>query len=405
LLSLAFPLRRWGAAMGLGFGLALGTQAQTPATATLAQALDAAWSLSPSSRASANRLDELQARQRAARSLLPGPPVATLAHRTDRLTANGGLREYEAELGLPLWNPGVRNATQRQIGTELDLFQHQQALARLKLAGELRDLMAQAHLARTEHDLAVRRRIEANQLANDVDRRVKAGDLPRIDALLTQAAARQAEGAEALANAALARILGQWRALTGGLPLPSAAEQPAASSHHPAVHAAQAQVRSAQARLALAEADRRDPMELGVGMTRERPATGASTETSLRIALRVPLGGDIRNAHRLAGARAELDAAQADADALARQMDAEQTAATGTLSAARLNEAQAEQRAALVAQAHALTVKAYRLGEIDLPARLRADNEKFDADLSLARARMDVQRAIAQMNQAHGMLP
>jgi len=56
-------------------------------------------------------------------------------------------------------------------------------------------------------------------------------------------------------------------------------------------------------------------------------------------------------------------------------------------------------------EAQALIAKSYQLGESDLPARLRADNERFDADLALARARSDVQRAIARLNQSLGLLP
>lgn len=401
--SLSLQMRRALAAAVLSLGLLLPAQAQT--APTLRQALDAAWALSPASRAATHRLDELQARERAAQSLVSGPLSATLAHRTDRLNANGGLREYEAELELPLWNPGVRGATQRQTGAERAAFEPQQALARLKLAGELRALAAQVAQARAERELAARKLDEATRLAADVERRVKAGDTARVDALQSLAAARQAEGAVAQADAALSSAQQQWRALTG-LALPAALdEQPGTATDHPAVLAAQAQLRAAQARLALADADRRDPMALGVGVTRERAATGAAAETSVRFALRIPFGGDTRNAARLAAARAELDTAQAEAEATVRHTAADQAAASAALDAARRNESLAAQRATLATQVQALMGKAYQLGEADLPTRLRADNDKFDADLSLARAHIDVQRAIAQLNQAFGLLP
>ena len=63
------------------------------------------------------------------------------------------------------------------------------------------------------------------------------------------------------------------------------------------------------------------------------------------------------------------------------------------------------ERARLSTEVQALVAKAYRLGESDLPTRLRADSEKFEADLSLARARVGLQRAISQLNQALGLLP
>ena len=123
-------------------------------------------------------------------------------------------------------------------------------------------------------------------------------------------------------------------------------------------------------------------------------------DTSVRFALRIPLGGDSRNAAKLAAALAELDTAQAQADAVARQTEADVAAAHAGLDAARSQEAFAAQRATL-----ALVAKSYQLGESDLPTRMRADNEKLDADLSLARARIELQRAISQLNQSFGTLP
>jgi cobalt-zinc-cadmium efflux system outer membrane protein len=117
------------------------------------------------------------------------------------------------------------------------------------------------------------------------------------------------------------------------------------------------------------------------------------------------LGSGGRNATKLAAARAELDAAQAQADVVLRQLDADVTAAHAALDAARSQEALAAQRAALSQQMQALVAKSHRLGESDLPTRMRADNEKLDADLSLARARIELQRAISQLNQSLGYLP
>ncbi|OYT92594.1 MAG: hypothetical protein CFE43_08080 [Burkholderiales bacterium PBB3] len=390
----------------------------TSTPTTLRAALEAAWALHPSSRASGHRTAELDARARAARSFTSGPASLGLAHRTDAWSGDAGLREVEAELEVPLWNPGVRRATQNQVTADTSALAWQQSAERLKLAGEVREAAAQLALARVERDAAVRKHLEATQLADDVERRVKAGDTARVDALQARASAQQAQGLQAQSDAALLRALGQWRTLTGQLQsaslderLPSAGAEAGAEAgvnrqnEHPTLQAAQAQVHSARTRLALTEADRRDPMALGLGVTRERAAAGANLETSVRLALRIPLGGDSRNAPKLAAARAELDAAQAQADAVARQLDADIAAAHADLDAARRQEALAVQRATLSMQMQALVAKSHRLGESDLPTRMRADNEKLDADLSLARARIALQRAISQLNQSLGTLP
>lgn len=378
-------------------------QSQPP---SLAQAVDAAWALSTAARSQANRQVELEARQRASQALLAGPASITLSQQNDRFNARQGYRENEAELALPLWNPGVRQATARQIDADRNTLQTQAAATKLRLAGELRELLASAHLATVERDLAARKQADAAALLQDVQRRVQAGDSPRIDRLQAQATERQAAVQLAQAQSALAQLLAQWRVLTGLTQL----AQPETSlgtalPEHPATLASQAQLASSQARLALTEADRRDPLELGLGVRNERDSTSSATQNSLRFALRIPFGGDNRNAPKLAAARAELDAAQAEFDAAQRQRQSDLATAQTAWHSAQAALALASERAALSSEAQALVAKAYRLGESDLPTRLRFEADKFDAELALARARIEAQRATARFNQANGLLP
>ncbi len=384
--------------------------AATHRTPSLREALAAAWALSPAARSDDNRRADLQARERAASSWINGSPSALLAQRSDRFGNNGGLREYEAELELPIWSPGVRGAAQRELAAQRLAFEPRQAAAQLRLAAEVREAAAGLALARSESELATRKHGEAQTLAQDVERRVKAGDSARVDALQAQALRAQAASAEAQAHMALLRRQHQWRALTGLAAAPPLEETPpdlAASltPEHPALQAATARVQAAQAGLEFSEADRRDPMAVGVGVARERASFGAAGETSLRLALKIPFGTDARNAPRIAAARAELDAAQAERDAIERQLQGELLSARAELEAARRTQAAMAERARLGTEVQALVAKAYRLGESDLPTRLRADSEKFEADLSLARAGAGLQRAISQLNQSLGLLP
>ena len=397
------------------------TESQPPVPApqyapTLRQALDAAWQLSPSMRAEGNRRSELAAKEKAATSWISGEPVAGIAHRTDGLNRNEGFREYEAGLELPLWNPGVRAAAQADVSAQRLGFDGQFQLAKLKLAGELRTLSAGIATARVELDLNKRKLSEATALTQDLSRRVKAGENARVDSLQSQVLEQQAQAAIAQAESQLLRFQSQWRSLTGmstvappDEPLASAlsgqSDAVTLSADHPALRSAQARVSSAQAKLALAAADKRDPMSVGLGLARERANFAGANDTKLRIALRIPLGGDNRNAPRQAAAAAELDTAQADLDAAQRQLPAEVAAATSDLRAARAAQTAARERVRLSTEVQTLITKSWRLGDSDLPTRLRADNEQFEASLSFAKASIDVQRGIANLNQAHGLLP
>ncbi len=380
--------------------------AQTPAPVSLRAAVDAAWNLSPQARSQQNRLAELDARRNAAASWFSGPPALTLAHRTDSVGTNEGLREMEAEISAPVWSPAVRRATSAQVDAERNTLELQVLRARAALAADVRDLAAQLALARIERDVVQRKLQDAQQLASDIKRRVDAGEVARVDHLQALAAQHQSSTALAQTEAALNRLQAQWAALTGLASVASLEETESTQSQpHPEQLAAEAQLRSAQANLDLTAADRRDPIELGVGMTRERPTAGAASERSIRFVVRIPFGSESRNAPKLALARAEVDEAQAQALAAARTVDAERNAAQAELAATRSAQSLAAEREALAREVHGLIAKSYQLGESDLQIRLRAEAERFDAELSHARARVETQRAISKLNQAFGVLP
>lgn len=416
-------LRRPAAALLLSTALAAPAVAQTPppaplpgtplparASPSLREALDAAWALSPLARSTDSRRAEMLAREQAASSWINGSPTALLAQRSDRFSNDTGFREYEAELELPIWSPGVRSATQRELAALRRAFEPQRLLAQLKVAAEVREAAAHLALARAERALAERKHGEALALAQDVLRRVKAGDSAPVDGLQAQSLVQQAAASQEQARAALTRAHNQWLALTGLADAPVLDEAPPPASAttpttHPALEAAQTRLQAAQAGLALSETDQRDPMSIAVGLTQERAGFGMASETRMRMALRIPLGTDGRNAPRIAAARAELESAQAELETAQRQTRAEMASARADLDAARRAQASMAERARLAREVQGLMAKSYHLGESDLPTRLRADSEQFEADLTLARAHVGLQRAVSQLNQALGLLP
>ena len=441
-------LRAWRSFALAAFATAsLSAFAQTAAPG-LRSALDAAWALNGDARSQRDRGDEFDARGRAARATFAGPPTVSFGQRSDRLQRNDGRRDLDGEVSVPLWNPGVRDATRRTVEADRAAYEDGIAAARLQLAGELRALVADVALARIALDTAQRRSAQAGVLADDVGRRVRAGESARVENLQAEALRRQAAGDVADAQRQVAPLLARWTALTAltevpppeediavgnpagsigpgsgmrgagpgsphdGAPaaasVPSAAADPRAlqpSDDHPALRAALARLRAAQARLALTDADRRDPVEVAVGMGREREAFGDRAKTALSVTLRIPLATENRNAPRQAAARAEFALADAAYDATLRQLAAEVAAARDTLAASDRAAAEAAERARLSGEAQALIARAYRLGESSLPDRLRAENEQYEADRALARAQADTLRARAQLRQSLGQLP
>jgi outer membrane protein, heavy metal efflux system len=389
-------------------------QSSLPSTTTsigLAEALELAWQRSPAALNAPGKAREMAVRQQSNGNWLAGAPAVSLAHRTDRITGNAGLRELEAELDLPLWRAGTRSANQRLLDAESRSLAPTQQVAKLQLAGQLRDLAANIALARLDRELAQQKLNESVQLTQDITRRLRAGDVARLDAVQSQLVQAQAQAALNAAQAQLQQNLLQWQGLTGTSRLPSwsdtalPSDARAVPDNHPQLLAAQAQIDNAKARLNLAEVDRADPMDLSIGMSRERSAFGNAAERNLRLALRIPLGTNSRNAPRIAAATAELASAQNELDAQRRLLANELELAHASLSQARANEVASKQRLDLAKQMHEIVLRAYNLGERDLPARLRADSEKFDAELSFARTQLDTRRAVSKLQQQLGLLP
>ena len=267
----------------------------------------------------------------------------------------------------------------------------------------------QARLAATEQEVAQRKVDEAVALAADVERRLKAGDLARTDH-------NQARSAEQLARAAFADTRGRaYRAtqaffvLTGLKSLPAVTESVAVTSRdldrHPQLDATDHAAATARAKLGQATVATRDPLEIEVGMRRERSAFGeAVCELGHCRDQGAVLDGFPQSAayhcgkygaHRGAG-HAYPRAAEAAADIDAAESELEQ---------AREIEQLAAERFRLAMDTQALFVKAFTLGELDLSARLRAESERFDAELALTRTRIEIGRAISRLDQALGVFP
>jgi outer membrane protein, heavy metal efflux system len=374
---------------------------------TVHDAFESAWRRQPAQHAQAARLAEIEGKRKAASALTPEPAALSIGQRTDRPGTNAGRREWEIEVAAPLWLAGQRERQRAVVDAESGSYDAAQALGKWRLAGEVREAWWQARLADAERGLATQRLDSAVALAADVARRVKAGDLAKVDANRAQAAQQAAQIAQGEADARAFRALQQFTALTGMATLPSAGEPGAmqAAEVHPQRMAAQQQAALAKRRADYAGATRRDAPELSVGLTRERGSFEERFGNSVSLRLKVPFATDARNQPRMAAAaavRAEAEAAQTldeiriDADIASARRAYAQAQTTVQLSASRLE---------LARDTHQLLDRAFKLGELDLPARLLAEAERFEAERNLTRARLEAEHAISTLNQALGLLP
>ncbi|MFT7772780.1 TolC family protein [Roseateles sp.] len=397
---------RWGVAAALLGGCALVARAEP---VTLARAVDAAWQRTQAGAASQAQVLRAQAERDAAASLLAAPPAVQLSQRSDRWQDNAGVREREIGVALPLWLPGQRSARQAAAEAELRSASAGGDLARLRLAGQLRELAWNLAGLRAERASLQAQQRYLQALAADVERRVRAGDLARTDALAAQGE-RLANEAELLA--ATQRLQAErerWTALTGLAADEVDATEPQTPDReldgHPQLAQLAQAAEAARRQLDATRRDLADAPELSVGYRNERDAHGQPGRGSVTVGLRIPFGTAQRNLPLRAAAQGALDQALAEQDRSRLELAAELAIARSELQSADSQAAMQRERAGLLRQRATLLDTSFRAGETALPELLLAVQAAAQADATLARQQAALGQARARLLQAFGVIP
>jgi len=380
---------------------------------TLKQALDAAWQRQPEARSAGARRQAADAQRAVAQSWTAEPMTLELSAKTDRVTGNHGGREYVAGIAAPLWLPGERARAQALAQAEMSVVETKAVAARWRLAGAVREAWWAAQRSALETSLTQARLANAEQLALDVARRVKAGDLSRADQLQADGVVAAAQSALAEARSTQSQSRQALQALTGSPPaesVPATAEALAGvtagvATDHPALRELAARVESARRARELASVQTRANPELTVSATRDRGVFGDPYGQSLTVGVRIPFGSDDRNRARMAAAGAEQTEAESQLELERSRVETEISAADVRVGATRLMVEAADKRAALALETRRIFEKSFRLGESDLPTRLRVELDAAEAERQRERAHIDMAQALSQWRQALGLLP
>ncbi|MCB1874778.1 MAG: TolC family protein [Chromatiales bacterium] len=380
-------------------------------TLTLGEVIDHIVQRRGSDRLVQARLNQADAQSAAADSLLAGAPAISLRYQNDTLGSDDGLQEWETGLELPLWNPGQREARRGLAeGTRSDANAQNQTL-RWEIAGQLRDRLWAWELAELRADLAERAVQSALALEADVKKRVELGELPRTDLLLAseETLARRTEHADALAAAQEAAT--HYQALTGRSELPAdrreiaAADTPSLSDTHPLLAQGRASVAKARAERDVARSERRENPSLTLGSRHEKPLRGAGYDNSIGITLRLPLGSSAHEAAPLAAAETGVTEAELELAQLHHRLETDLQTAALRLDQGKQTLKLARQAQSLATESLRLARVAFQAGESDLVSLLRARDRALSAERALRERELELNRYVAQLNQAAGVLP
>lgn len=378
-------------------------------TLTIAEAFRLAQAQQPWTLAASERRREQQSREAVADSWLAESPTIASGLKTGN---RDGLREFEIEISAPIATASRRSLQVASARGESAVYTANLAQLALKLAGEIRGAYWAVQLAASELALAEDEVKRAEQVAADSARRTAAGDSARVDTLQAELTVQtlrstRVEG-EQRVNAArqvLRGLIGD--AAIRGLADTVETRGGVASrelNEHPSLRFAGQSARLARAKLSEASALTNGAPTVSFALTNER-SNGSANASTARIGVSFPFGGTQRATPRIAQAGAELTEAQASESLLRTQLETEVASAQSTVVSAERRIEALEERGRLANEVATLYAKAYRLGELDLPTRLRAEGERANANLALSRARIELKHAISRVNQSLGLLP
>lgn len=393
--------------------------AALPAAPTLSQAVEAAWQRASQRQETEGQAQRALSERAAASSLWAAPPALELSYRDDRWQTSDGRRETEAGLTWPLWLPGQRNARGAAVESDIELAQAAVESGRLHFAGLVREAAWSIASQQADSALADAQVRSLQEIADDVRRRVKAGDLAHSDVLAADSEVLSAQSAQLATRHRLATSHAHWKTLTGMSQLPDLAQtgsagvpapgfpsaQPFNVEAHPDARVAVLAVERARKRLDVVAVTRRDPPELLLRVRQDVPGRGESAQHSIGVGVRIPLGTEGRNQPLQAAALSELNVAQTQQQRTDERLAADAAIAQAALQTAVQQLETDRQRSVLLLERATLIERSFKAGETPLPDLLRALAAAAQAHTNFSRQQVALGLARARLQHAFGILP
>ncbi|MCH4571539.1 TolC family protein [Achromobacter xylosoxidans] len=389
----------------------------------VAQLWESAWQRQPEAAGEGAWQQAAQARQETAGSWVAGPMALEASTKTDRFNNRNGQREYEVGVAIPLWMPGERASSARWADAESLALSSRMLAAKLRTAGQVRQAWWAWQRAQAELVAAQDRTRSADELAQDVARRVRAGDLAQADRNQADGALASARSALAIAQAEEITQREALLALTGIESIPSQADsaqpeqsgvrvQPASAQpsgallgNHPALLELQHKALAARRSAELVSHQKYANPELTLATTRDRGGYGERYNQTITVGVRIPFGTGSRHTEQLSSANAQaLEAESALAAQRTRLLSEIRTAQSRELATSTQMQA-ASERQRLAQQTRTFYQKSFAMGETDMPTRLRIEQEATEAERAALLAKVEHAAAISSLLQAQGTLP
>jgi len=375
----------------------------------LSEVLEKAYARAPMQASLQSRDVMVSARNRVANALLPSAPAVNLIHQNDAIGSGRGERDWQAELELPVWLPKQRdNRMKVAEAIQASTGATRQSL-KLQVAGQLREAVWNIAVNENSLSLALNKLQVAKKLQSDVDKRYRAGELAKTDAMLAEQETLRVEKEKVRAEAELMHARHRYYVLTGLRELPANYAEKQSDledySQSPVWLEAQSKVGLAETERDLAQVESHENMRVLLNMRSSKGAFDTTANDSVGVHVRVPFGGEASAAPVRAAAEVVVGNALTEREAMRFELEAAMHEAEHNLSVSRAELTIAAKQHEIARESLTLAQKAFRLGETDLVSLLRVQAQSFEAERAFTTRQIQVQWDIARYNQTVGVLP
>jgi outer membrane protein TolC len=375
----------------------------------LSEVLEKAYARTPMQASLQSRDVMVSAKNRVANAMLPSAPAVGVIHQNDAIGSGRGERDWQAELELPVWQPKQRdNRLKVAEAIQSSTSASRQSL-KLQVAGQLREALWNIAANDNNLSLAMNKLQVAKKLQSDVDKRYRAGELAKTDAMLAEQEVLRVEKEKVRAEAEVMHARHRYYLLTGLRELPASYEEKQSSledySQSPIWLETQSKLGLAETERDLAQVESHENMRVLLNVRNSKGAFDTTDNNSVGVHVRVPFGGEASAAPIRAAAEMVVGNALTEREAMRFELEAAMHEAEHNLSVSRAELSIATKQHEIAKESLTLAQKAFQLGETDLVSLLRVQAQTFEAARAFTTRQIQVQWDIARYNQTVGVLP
>ena len=382
---------------------------ESDATLSLAKVIDLTLEKYPDATWLTALEEEAKAIEKRSQSWTAGASQAGLRYQE---ATSGTLHYIDADVQVPLWNLGQRDAQQQVAKLAGSNAISQADAVKLRVSGLVRAALWNIALAGLMYEQAKIELGITDQLVAKVQRRVELGDLPRADLLLAQSESLQKRSLVTQAEAELMHARKRYASVTRITKTPGDYQEKLADIakiqlNHPVLVAINSQIERKQAELNAVKLVGSGQTAVAVGVNSDQFTNDERSNhtASFNIGVTVPFGGSAHLAPQVAAVNVELNRLIAEREHLSRDLDQAHHEAEHNLEVNRVELGIANELKQVAEEHLKMTQASFAVGEINLMDLLRIQSRTQQAVLNAKQRAVMLQRDIAFYNQAVGVMP